>query len=76
MMYLDANEEAILAPCVCHGRNGEHVPEGLPIFTVVEQPDGGLSFLLHRLPDFIHCLAIRLRTLQVHAPSKFPYPFS
>jgi hypothetical protein len=42
----------------------EHVPEGHPALLVVEQLHRHISLFLDGSPDLVHCLLVRLRTLQ------------
>ena len=56
--YLDSNEEAGGPVYIGHGRDGEHVPEGLAALAVVEDADGGLRPRLDGLPDDGHRLGV------------------
>ena len=61
--YLDANEEAVFPGGVSHRGDGEHIPEGLAILPVVQQPDSGFCLLFNRISDLIDRLPICVRAL-------------
>ena len=63
---LHSDEEAHCAVNVGHGGDGKHVPEGLTILAVVEQPHSALALVLDCFADLVHAAWVRLVALQLH----------
>lgn len=74
--HLHADEEARGAVHIGHGRDGQHVPEGLPVLAVVEDAHGRLGLRFDGVPDDGDRLRVRVWALcdttlaSVHAVSQ------
>ena len=74
-VHLYAGEEAYLPRLVPHGRQREHVPEGLPLLGVVEQPHRALVALVDGAANLAHRARVRARALQeTTVPSEDLFP--
>ena len=66
-VYLDTDEEAGGAVHIGHGRNGEHVPEGLAALAIVQDAHGRLRARLDRFLNDGNRLGVRVWALQKEA---------
>jgi hypothetical protein len=61
--HLDTDQEASCAIDICHGRQREHVPEGLAALLVVEDAHGRLAALVDGITNLGDGLGVGFRTL-------------
>lgn len=68
LAHLNSDDEAEIAVHVCHGCQGEEIPEGLTILLVIEQPHARFRTGTHCLTDDCNRAPIRVRTLWWEQP--------